>query len=60
MPASASLVLPETGPIRERANDDPEIGFLEQTLPFDPKILKISGGFRECRLDSTQGNRLIE
>ncbi|MEM9366644.1 MAG: alginate export family protein [Planctomycetota bacterium] len=39
--------IPETGPLRERPDDDPEIGFLERALPLDPDVLRISGEFRE-------------
>ncbi|MEM6468071.1 MAG: alginate export family protein [Planctomycetota bacterium] len=42
-----SFELPETGPIRERPDDDPDIGFLERVLPLNSDVLRISGEFRE-------------
>ena len=41
------LAIAETGPVRERADVDPDEALLERLLPLDPSVLKISGEFRE-------------
>ncbi|MEM8947378.1 MAG: alginate export family protein [Planctomycetota bacterium] len=46
-PVIEGFRLPATGPIRERSDDEPDVGFLERSLPFDSDYLKISGEFRE-------------
>lgn len=39
--------IPETGPVRERLDEGPQDGLLQELLPFDSNVLRITGEFRE-------------
>ncbi|MEM1227803.1 MAG: alginate export family protein [Planctomycetota bacterium] len=46
VPEPATFAIPETGPIRERINEEPDAGLLQRLSPIDPNVLKVSGEFR--------------
>lgn len=44
---ASSRFVPETGPLRERDDDEPEAGLLQRILSLDSERFRVSGEFRE-------------